>query len=99
MRMLVAQELQPMRREIDDDQPAAGAQKARCLADRKRGIVEIEGRPALAPAITPPSCPKIPPSPCSRLLTSVSRPRRLAEAGMVNLNEIGPADMRTIHRS
>src|SRR5687768_9823767 len=33
--------------------------------------------------MTPPSCPKIPPSPCSRLLTTVSRPRRLAEAGIV----------------
>ena len=41
MRMLVAQEFQRMRREIDDDQPAARPQQARRLADRHAGFVEI----------------------------------------------------------
>ena len=40
MRMLVAQEFQLVRREIDDQQPAAGPQHARRLADRARAVVE-----------------------------------------------------------
>ena len=41
MRVLVAQELQRVRREIDDDQPSRRAQQPRRLADRQRRIVEI----------------------------------------------------------
>ena len=40
MRVLLAQELEIVRREIDHQQPAAGAQHARGLADRARAIVE-----------------------------------------------------------
>ena len=40
MRVLLAQEFQLVRREVDDQQPAARAQHARRLADRARAVVE-----------------------------------------------------------
>ena len=40
MRVLVAQEFEIVRREIDDEQPAAGPQHARRLAESARAVVE-----------------------------------------------------------
>ena len=41
MGVALAQELELMRREVDDEQPAAGAEHPRRLGERPLGIVEV----------------------------------------------------------